>query len=232
LAEYAKDSFQRAKLEWLGTEDKEGFKIRQLETYTFADVLQEFDSAQPPLEALMELIPALKPRHYSISSSMKMCPDSVHLLVVLVDWQTPKGRTRYGQCTRYMAGLDPADDVYLTVDIKPSAMHLPPNPSQPIIMAGLGTGMAPFRAFVQEREWQRQQGMEVGPVMLYFGSRHRHEEYLYGDFLDQMFEEKLITHLGLAFSRDQKEKVGASMLPNHPVFQLTCPCSRSISSTR
>eukprot|EP00730_Choanoeca_flexa_P015947 TRINITY_DN7440_c0_g1_i1.p1 TRINITY_DN7440_c0_g1~~TRINITY_DN7440_c0_g1_i1.p1 ORF type:complete len:1156 (+),score=375.21 TRINITY_DN7440_c0_g1_i1:49-3516(+) len=207
LAPHAQDSFQRAKLEWLGTEDKEGFKIRQFETYTYADVLHEFDSAKPPLSELMEMVPPIKPRHYSISSSMKMCPDSVHLLVVLVDWKTPKGRTRYGQCTRYLAGLDPADDVYLTVDIKPSAMHLPASPQQPIIMAGLGTGMAPFRAFIQEREWQRQQGIEVGPVMLYFGSRHRHEEYLYGDYLDAMFEEKLITHLGLAFSRDQKQKV-------------------------
>ena len=180
----------------------------------------------------MELIPAIKPRHYSISSSMKMCPDSVHLLVVLVDWQTPKGRTRYGQCTRYMAGLDPADDVYLTVDIKPSAMHLPPNPSQPIIMAGLGTGMAPFRAFVQEREWQRQQGMEVGPVMLYFGSRHRHEEYLYGEFLDEMYEEKLITHLGLAFSRDQKEKVRAGPLACWTSLVNSLALFRFTSSTR
>ncbi|EDQ92096.1 uncharacterized protein MONBRDRAFT_31219 [Monosiga brevicollis MX1] len=155
------------------------------------------------------MVPPIKPRHYSISSSMKMCPNSVHLLVVLVDWVTPKGRQRYGQCTRYLAGLNPeADgDIYLNVDIKPSAMHLPPSPKQPIIMAGLGTGMAPFRAFIQERMWQRQQGIEVGPVLLYFGSRHRHEEYLYGDFLDAMYEDKLVTRLGLAFSRDQPQKI-------------------------
>jgi sulfite reductase (NADPH) flavoprotein alpha-component len=207
IAPYATDSYQRSKLEWLGTEDKEGFKLRQLEAYTYADVLAEFQSARPPLDELIAMVPPIKPRHYSISSSMKMCPNSVHLLVVLVDWVTPKGRTRYGQCTRYLSSLRPEDNVYLTVDIKPSAMHLPPSPKQPIIMAGLGTGMAPFRAFVQEREWQRQQGIEVGPVMLYFGSRHRHEEYLYGDYLDAMHDARLITHLGLAFSRDQEQKV-------------------------
>ena len=74
-------------------------------------------------------------------------------------------------------------------------------------MAGLGTGMAPFRAFLQEREWQRAQGVEVGPMVLYFGARHRSEEYLYGDYLDAMHADGLLTTLGLAFSRDQKEKV-------------------------
>lgn len=207
LAAYATDSYHRAKLEWLGTEDKEGFKIRQFETFSFADVMYEFDSAKPPITDLVQMIPLIKPRHYSISSSMKMCPESVHLLVVLVDWETPAGRKRFGQCTRYLANLRPENNVILTVDIKPSAMHLPEDPKQPIIMAGLGTGMAPFRAFVQEREWQRQQGIEVGPVMLYFGSRHRHEEYLYGDYLDLMHESKLISNLGLAFSRDQPQKV-------------------------
>jgi len=207
LANYATDSYQRAKLEWLATEDKEGYKLRQLETVTFADVLAEFDSARPPLEVLAAIIPAIKPRHYSIASSMNMCSDSVHLLVVLVNWVTPKGRTRYGQCTHYLANLNPADEPMLTVDIKHSAMHLPKDPKQPIIMAGLGTGMAPFRAFIQERQWQHQQGIEVGPMMLYFGSRHRSEEYLYGDYLDAMKEQGLITRLGLAFSRDQEEKV-------------------------
>jgi len=208
LAPTATDSYQRIRLEWLGSDDKEGFKLRQVETVTFADVLREFQSARPTLEQLMDMVPPIKPRHYSISSSMKACPNSVHLLVVLVDWKTPKGRSRYGQCTRYMSTLDPSKgDVYMSVDIKPSMMHLPPDPRQPIIMAGLGTGMAPFRAFVQERAWQKAQGMEIGPVMLYFGSRHRDEEYLYGDELDAYKEQGIISHLGLAFSRDQKQKV-------------------------
>merc|ERR1711871_1442754 len=136
---------------------------------------------------------------------MKLNPRSVHLLVVAVAWKTPSGRYRMGQCTRYLANLKPGASV--TVDIKPSIMHLPPSPSQPIIMAGLGTGMAPFRAFIQERKFQREQGIEVGPIVLYFGARHRHQEYLYGDELEKYYEEGLVTRLGLAFSRDRKNKV-------------------------
>jgi len=74
-------------------------------------------------------------------------------------------------------------------------------------MAGLGTGMAPFRAFIEERAWMRQLGHEVGPMVLYFGARHRHEEYLYGDELDAYHKAGVITGLRLAFSRDQKDKV-------------------------
>jgi sulfite reductase (NADPH) flavoprotein alpha-component len=118
---------------------------------------------------------------------------------------TPMGKTRTGQCTRYLANLAPGSPV--TVDIMPSVLRLPPTPQQPIVMAGLGTGMAPFRAFIQERKFQKESGIEVGPVVLYFGARYRAEEYLYGDELDAYAEEGLVTRLGLAFSRDQKQKV-------------------------
>lgn len=74
-------------------------------------------------------------------------------------------------------------------------------------MAGLGTGAAPFRAFIQERAWQRAQGKEVGPMLYYFGSRHRAQEYLYGEELEAYFQEGVVSHLGLAFSRDSDKKV-------------------------
>ena len=67
--------------------------------------------------------------------------------------------------------------------------------------------MAPFRAFVQERKVQKESGLKVGPIVLYFGARHRSEEWLYGEEWDQYYREGLVTRLGLAFSRDQKEKI-------------------------
>ncbi|KAF9095568.1 hypothetical protein BGX29_008963, partial [Mortierella sp. GBA35] len=112
---------------------------------------------------------------------------------------------RFGQCTRYLTSLGVGDNV--TVSIKPSVMTLPPSPHQPVIMAGLGTGMAPFRAFIQERAWQKAQGIDVGPMILYFGSRNRSNEYLYGEELEAYHADGLLTHLRLAFSRDQKEKI-------------------------
>ena len=78
---------------------------------------------------------------------------------------------------------------------------------QPLILAGLGTGAAPFRAFLQYRAWQASQGIPVGPVYYYFGSRHRSQEYLYGEEIEAFIHDGIITRAGLAFSRDQKKKV-------------------------
>ncbi|KAI8619558.1 hypothetical protein BC830DRAFT_1238096 [Chytriomyces sp. MP71] len=175
------------------------------ETPTFADVLQMFPSAHPSIEKLLSYIPNIKPRHYSISSSMNVHPTSVHLLVVVVDWKTKAGKSRMGQCTRYLVGLRPGKTV--TVSVKPSVMKLPSSNEAPVIMAGLGTGMAPFRAFVEERAYQKALGHKVGPMVLYFGARHRAEEWLYGEELEAYHADGLLSHLRLAFSRDQKEKV-------------------------
>jgi len=185
-------------------EGQELFKKRVEDTVTFADVLEDFPSAHPPVEILLDIIPPIKPRHYSIASSQKMHPNSVHLLVVLVSWQTSK-KARHGHCTRFLSDLRVGDKI--TVSVKPSVMTLPPLDTQPIIMAGLGTGMAPFRAFIQERSVLKSQGIEVGPIALYFGSRSRFAEYLYGEELEAYNNEGLLTHLRLAFSRDQPEKL-------------------------
>jgi len=208
LAPYATDAGEQARLLHIASPaGKEDFKARVDATVTFADILEEFPSARPPLEDLIRMLPAIKPRHYSIASSMNMHPTSVHLLVVLVSWETPSGATRYGQCTRYLSSLIPGPSTKLTVSIKPSMMHLPDSPATPVVMAGLGTGMAPFRAFIEERAFQRAQGHAVGPVVLYFGSRHRAEEYLYGEELEAYAASGVLTHMGLAFSRDQEQKV-------------------------
>ncbi|KAI9638842.1 putative sulfite reductase [Dioszegia hungarica] len=180
-------------------------KMAEKETVTFADVLYRFRTARPGIEGLVGLIPEIKPRHYSIASSQKAVGDKVELLIVTVDWLSSTGSPRYGQCTRYLAALAPGAQV--TVSIKPSVMKLPPSDKQPIIMAGLGTGAAPFRAFMQHRAWQRTQGIDVGPLLYYFGSRYRSQEYLYGEEIEAYIASGVIAHAGLAFSRDGKDKV-------------------------
>ncbi|PKC17066.1 hypothetical protein RhiirA5_493252 [Rhizophagus irregularis] len=206
LAQYATDEKEREKLLWMASnEGSQEFKRRVEDTITYAELLYEFTSAHPPIEDLVQLIAPIKPRHYSIASAQSVHPNSVHLLVVTVEWENSKGVKRFGQCTRYLAGLKVGDSV--TVSIKPSVMKLPPRDTQPVIMAGLGTGMAPFRAFIEERAHRKAQGKEVGPMILYFGSRHRSMEYLYGEELEAYNIEGLLTHLRLAFSRDQENKV-------------------------
>lgn len=76
-----------------------------------------------------------------------------------------------------------------------------------MILAGLGTGAAPFRAFLQHRAWLCQQGQEVGPIYYYFGSRHQSQEYLYGEEIETFIQDGIITKAGLAFSRDGLKKV-------------------------
>ncbi|KAK1933786.1 Sulfite reductase [NADPH] flavoprotein component [Phytophthora citrophthora] len=206
LLERATDEKEKTTLTaLLDAEGKDEYKRRVDETVTFAEVLEEFPSARPSLADLLTLVPRIKPRHYSIASSMKMNPTSVHLLIVVHDWTTPSGKYCIGQATRFLSGVKVGQK--LSVSVCSSVMKLPTNPEDPIVMAGLGTGMAPFRAFIQERAFLRSQGVKVGPVALYFGSRHKAKEYLYGDELDAYEADGLVTYLRCAFSRDQEHKV-------------------------
>ncbi|CAE6390089.1 unnamed protein product [Rhizoctonia solani] len=207
LADHAKNRDDAMALRFIAAPEGSATfkKLSEGDTVTFADVLRQFPSARPSLSELATLVGDIKPRHYSIASAQSAVGDRVDLLVVTVDWVTPSGSPRYGQCTRYLAGLKVGQKV--TVSIKPSVMKLPPDDMQPIIMAGLGTGAAPFRAFIQHRALLVSQGKPVGPLVYYFGSRHRSQEYLYGEELEAYIDDGIITHAGLAFSRDTKKKV-------------------------
>ncbi|KAG6817202.1 hypothetical protein H0H87_011560 [Tephrocybe sp. NHM501043] len=207
LAAYATSSLDRHALLFIGSPEGSATykKLSDKDNVTFVDVLKKFPTAKPGIEKLCELVGDIKPRHYSIASAQSVVGNRVDLLVVTVEWSTPDGTPRYGQCTRYLAGLRVGQKV--TVSIKPSVMKLPPNPKQPIIMAGLGTGAAPFRAFLQHFAMLASHGQEIGPVYYYFGSRHQASEYLYGEEIEAFILNGIITRAGLAFSRDGDKKV-------------------------
>lgn len=207
LSEFATDAKEKENLLTLSTPDgATEFKRRaEVDTITFADILLEFPSAHPSFNDIARIVSPMKRREYSIASSQRVQPNSVSLLIVTVGWVDPRGRDRFGQATRYLDRLPVGAPV--TVSVKPSVMKLPLNTKAPIIMAGLGTGLAPFRAFVQERALQRAEGHEIGAVMLYMGSRHQLEEYLYGEEWEAYQAAGVITLLGRAFSRDQPQKV-------------------------
>ncbi|ODQ65031.1 hypothetical protein NADFUDRAFT_83141 [Nadsonia fulvescens var. elongata DSM 6958] len=210
LVEYIRDDEAQLKsLSDLVASNPEGaaaLKHRaEVECSTYVDVLREFSSAHPPLEELVLLINPLKRREYSIASSQRVHPNAVHLLIVVVGWVDPQGRQRYGQSSKYLSDLAVGSE--LVVSVKPSVMKLPPLSTQPIIMAGLGTGLAPFKAFVEEKAWQKAQGLPIGEVYLYLGSRTQREEYLYGELWEAYKAAGVITHIGAAFSRDQPEKI-------------------------
>ncbi|KAL1970071.1 hypothetical protein VTN77DRAFT_6476 [Rasamsonia byssochlamydoides] len=207
LSEFATDEKEKKKLLALGgPEGAAEFKKRaEVDTVTYADILQEFPSAHPSFHDLVRIVSPLKRREYSIASCQKVTPTSVALMIVVVNWVDTRGRKRIGQATRYLSRLRPGAPV--TVSVKSSVMKLPPRSTQPLIMAGLGTGLAPFRAFVQHRALEKAQGKEIGSVLLYMGSRHQREEYCYGEEWEAYQEAGVITLLGRAFSRDQPQKI-------------------------
>merc|ERR1712000_774174 len=168
-------------------------------------ILLEFTSAHPSFHDITKIVSPLERREYSIASAQAVTPNSVALMIVVVDWVDPKGRTRYGHASHYLSRLAPGTPV--TASVKPSVMKLPTNDKAPLIMAGLGTGLAPFRAFVQYRAMQKAQGKEIGSILLYMGSRHQREEYLYGEEWEAYQDAGVITLLGRAFSRDQPQKI-------------------------
>jgi sulfite reductase (NADPH) flavoprotein alpha-component len=205
LAEFATDLDEKKALLAIAANAVEFKRRSEVDFVTFADLLLEFKSAHPAFPDLAKIVSPMKRREYSIASSQKVSPNEVHLLIVVVNWTDPRGRERFGQATRYLSTLSVGSE--LVVSVKPSVMKLPTESTAPLIMAGLGTGLAPFRAFVQYRAWQKEQGLEIGPVLLYMGSRHKSQEYLYGEEWEAYVDAGIVTLLGCAFSRDQKEKI-------------------------
>lgn len=149
----------------------------------------------------LRVLKRLQPRLYSISSSPKECPAEVHLTVSPVRYNF-QGVPRRGVCSTYLADRSPGDRV--AVYLQPSSNFRPPSdPDTPMIMIGPGTGIAPFRGFLQER---RALG-HTGVNWLFFGEQHAATDYYYRDELERMRADGFLTELDLAFSRDQSEKV-------------------------
>lgn len=177
-------------------------KLTEVDKLNYIDSIKQYaKSHNLTIYDIISFIPLIKPRHYSIASSQNFKPDCIDLLIVEVNWTNSFGIQRKGQCTGYLNQLKIGDQVL--VCLKDSVMRLPEVSTQPIIMAGLGTGMAPFRAFIQERAYQKNvKGLEIGPILYYFGSRSRFSEYLYGDEIENYLLEGIISHSRLSFSRD------------------------------
>ena len=176
-----------------------------LETYLWGmeivDFLLEHPSARFAPEEFVGLLTKLQPRLYSVASSLKAYPDQVHFIVDVVSYES-HGRPRKGVCSSFLA--ERADDV--PVPVFPSVakhFHLPEDPETPIIMIGPGTGVAPFRAYLQERKATGAKGEN----WLFFGAQHESCDFAYGDEFKTYQREGTLTRLDCAWSRDQREKI-------------------------
>ena len=167
------------------------------------DLLTEHPEISFSAGEFLKLLQKLQVRLYSISSSLAACPESVHLTVATVQYES-FGRMRQGVASGWMAGrIDEMTEipVFITPNNK---FRLPaPEVDVPIIMVGPGTGVAPFRAFVQER---RVTGAK-GKAWLFFGEQHQSSEFFYEDEWNAALQDGSLTKLTTAFSRDQTHKI-------------------------
>lgn len=186
------------------------YKYNQKERRTVLEVLEDFPSVQMPFDWLVQLVPPLKTRAFSISSSPLAHPNQVHLTVSVVSWTTPYKRKRTGLCSAWLAGLDPQQGIYIPAWFQKGSLPRPP-PSVPLILIGPGTGCAPFRGFVEERAIQSSSG-PAAPIIFFFGCRNE-DDFLYRELWlthslnDGVFSEAKGGGFYVAFSRKQPQKV-------------------------
>ncbi|MDG4666499.1 bifunctional nitrate reductase/sulfite reductase flavoprotein subunit alpha [Mycobacterium sp. 236(2023)] len=165
------------------------------------DLVREFGIRTDP-ELWQEVLVRLTPRQYSISSSPLVSPNEVQLTVSIVRYRGADGGPRGGVASTYLADLP--DCTPVSVFLQRSPHFRPPEESdRPMIMVGPGTGIAPFRGFLQER---RALGHR-GPNWLFFGDQHREQNFYYRDDLQDMVDDGFLNRLDLAFSRDQPKRV-------------------------
>ncbi len=166
------------------------------------DAILDFAPNGLTAPALSGIFRKLPPRLYSISSSPLAHPDEVHLTVAAVRYQA-HGRSRKGVCSTYLADLVKAGD-HVPVFIQPNKnFRLPADGSTPVIMVGPGTGVAPFRAFVEHRAALGSSGKN----WLFFGDQHYTYDFLYQLEWQEHLKNGVLTRLDVAFSRDQPEKI-------------------------
>jgi cytochrome P450 / NADPH-cytochrome P450 reductase len=170
------------------------------------DLLEEHPACELPFHAYLEMLSLLAPRYYSISSSPSGDPSRCSVTVGVVEGPASSGRGAYkGICSNYLAGRRAGETIHATVRETKAGFRLPDDPSVPIIMVGPGTGLAPFRGFLQERAALKAKGASLGAAMLFFGCRHPDQDFLYADEL-KAFEASGITELRTAFSRAEGPK--------------------------
>jgi sulfite reductase (NADPH) flavoprotein alpha-component len=178
---------------------------QDLETYLWGmeviDFLSEHPSVKFSPEEFVGLLTKLQPRLYSVASSLRAYPEQVHFIVDVIRYES-HGRLRKGVCSSFLA--DRADNV--PVPVYPSSakhFHLPEDPSLPIVMVGPGTGVAPFRAFLQERAALGAKGKN----WLFYGAQREGCDFAYREEFDRFKRDGILTRLDCAWSRDQAHKI-------------------------
>jgi len=167
------------------------------------DLLEKYPDVDLPLGVFIACLPSMRLRQYSISSSPLWNPSHVTLTIGVVS----QGQF-LGVASNYLANLRKGDRVQMVVRPSSKAFHPPSDPSVPMVLFAAGSGMAPFRGFLQERAMQAQAGRQVARSVLFFGCRKPDEDYLYSDKELAVWSTLGVVDLRPAFSRAQEQSGG------------------------
>jgi len=202
LAARASEPAERAALEGLLLPESAEALAKWLRDREFIDLLLEFPSARLTPQELVEHMRRLMPRLYSVASSPRLHREDVHLMVAIVRYET-NGRDRVGVCSTYLADRAPLGEASTPVFVSPSHFVPPEDGARDMIMVGPGTGIAPFRGFMQDREASG----ATGRNWIFFGDQRRASDFVYEDEFTRWRSLGVVTRLDTAFSRDQPNKV-------------------------
>ncbi len=198
-------------LEALAAPAKDGEDLYRSEVFlkrkSVLDILDEHPACELPFAQFLEMIPFITPRYYSISSSPSMTPGRCSITVGVVEGPAHSGSGTYkGVCSTYLRDMQAGDMVQAAVKAPTTPFRLPGDPQKPVIMIGPGTGIAPFRGFLQERRALKDAGKTLGAAMLFFGCRHSQQDFIYADEL-KAADSDGIAELHTAFSREGDDKM-------------------------
>ena len=210
LAEHTQCPPDRKKLLALSGDDEASIARYREEVLekrkSLIDLLEEFLACEVTFNVYLELLSPIRPRYYSISSSPLQEQGCCSITVGVVEASAKSGRGTFeGLCSTYLAQRQISDVIYGFVRDTKSSFRLPENVATSLILVGPGTGVAPYRGFLQERGVQKAQGTQIGKSLLFFGCRHPQQDFLYQQELEA-FVEQDITDLSVAFSRENPQQ--------------------------
>ena len=199
LADHTDDPTQRDELRAMGGDL---YTRRVLEPRkSVLELLEQYPGCALPFEVYLDMLPPLRPRYYSISSSPIVHPDTCSITTGVLRAPARDGKGEYqGVCSNHLARSPAPSTVFVFVREPTIAFRPPDNPHTPMIMIGAGTGVAPFLGFLQERAALADQGVPVGGSLLFYGCRHPQQDFLYSDELHG-YEKQGVVTLHPAFSR-------------------------------
>merc|ERR1711953_214400 len=148
----------------------------------------------------MSIIPLTKPRLYSIASSPFYAPDQLDLTIVINQWKTKSGQLKTGACTRFIQKVGVGAKVAAAAVV--GTFKFPESDATPMVMVGLGTGIAPIRSFMQDKLYKKNKGIKTGPMVVFYGCRREKEELFYKDEWAMYKKEGILTELLGAFQFD------------------------------